>query len=656
MIDQLTIDKIRDTAQILDVVSDYVSLRRRGQNYVGLCPFHADKNPSFYVSPSKNICKCFSCNEGGDPIHFIMKHEQIGYLAAIRLLAKKYGIEIKERELTPEEKAAQTAREGMLRLNEFAMQTFENDLFETDEGRNIGLAYFRERGLQDETIKRFHLGYAVEKRTTLAERAIRAGHPRELLLDPTEERKEGVGLCYADNDQQMPQCRFHGRVIFPFMSLSGQPVAFGGRILQRVDHAFKKYVNSPESIIYRKGNMLYGLFQAKADIAKQDKCFIVEGNVDVLSMSQAGFRNVIASAGTALTTNQIHIIQRFTKNVTLMFDGDEAGIRASLKTIDLLLLEDMRVKLLLFPDGDDPDSFCRKHTTEELQQFFAANEQDFIVYKAQMLLRDAGNDPMKRANVVQNIVQSIALISDPISASIYIRTTAQMLNIDEKYLQQALLQAQRTNYANELRRMEIENRRREAENQQNALMQAMQTAAIRHTDAPERNIVRLLVRHGGDLFNYVNRDAGPEAEPQTWRVVDFIGTYLENADIKFQNPLYAKMLRMALIASEDPSVPFDSLKFFTQHADSKVNQTALDLAEDRNEAFGIVELNESLEKDVPRVLLELQDAILRTKIDDLNRQLQTPGSDTIEIMRQLTECNELKKQIGKELGERIITA
>ncbi|MBE6331642.1 MAG: DNA primase [Bacteroidales bacterium] len=652
MIDQLTIDKIRDTAQILDVVSDYVSLRRRGQNYVGLCPFHADKNPSFYVSPSKNICKCFSCNEGGDPIHFIMKHEQIGYLAAIRLLAKKYGIEIKERELTPEEKAAQTAREGMLRLNEFAMQTFENDLFETDEGRNIGLAYFRERGLQDETIKRFHLGYAVEKRTDLAERAIRAGHPRELLLDPTEERKEGVGLCYADNDQQMPQCRFHGRVIFPFMSLSGQPVAFGGRILQRVDHAFKKYVNSPESIIYRKGNMLYGLFQAKADIAKQDKCFIVEGNVDVLSMSQAGFPNVIASAGTALTISQIGIIRRFTKNVTLMFDGDDAGIRASLKTIDFLLLEGMRVKLLLFPDGDDPDSFCSKHTTEELQQFFAANEQDFVMYKSQMLLREAGTDPQKKADAMFSIAQSISLVSDLYLQSDYIHSAAQMLNIGEIYMQRAVQEARRKNYEEEVRRTVAEmQRQREVEEEESRL--ALFTSP---TEKPERNIVRLLVRHGGDLFNYVNRDAGPEAEPQTWRVVDFIGTYLENADIKFQNPLYAKMLRMALIASEDPSVPFDSLKFFTQHADSEVNQMALDLAEDRNEAFGIVELNESLEKDVPRVLLELQDAILRTKIDDLNRQLQTPGSDTIEIMRQLTECNELKKQIGKELGERIITA
>ena len=653
MIDQLTIDKIRDTAQILDVVSDYVSLRRRGQNYVGLCPFHADKNPSFYVSPAKNICKCFSCGEGGDPIHFVMKHEQIGYLAALRQLAKKYGIEIKERELTPEEVAAQTAREEMLRLNDFAMKTFEDDLYNTDEGKNIGLTYFRERGLQDETIKRFHLGYALENKGDLADRAIHAGHKRALLLDPTEEREEGVGLCYADNDQQTPICRFHGRVIFPFISLSGQPVAFGGRILQRVDHAFKKYVNSPESTIYHKGSMLYGIFQAKQAIAKLDKCYIVEGNVDVISMSQAGVQNVVASAGTALTINQIGIIRRFTKNVTLMFDGDEAGIRASLKSIDFLLLEGMRVKLLLFPDGDDPDSFCRKHTSEEVERFVMANEQDFVMYKSQMLLREAGNDPQKKADAMFSIAQSISLVSDLYLQSDYIHSAAQMLNIGEIYMQRAVQDARRKNYEEEVRKAVAAMQRQRDDEEEQSRLALFESP----TEKPERNIVRELVRHGGETFTYTGyNNESDQPEQQVWRVVDFFDVYLNSAEIKLQNPLYAKMLQLAINASESPDVPFDSLKFFTQHPDSEVNKLALDLAEDRDEAFGIVAPDETLEKNIPRVVLELQDAIVRLKIEDLNQQLRFPNANVAEIMQQLTEYNEIKRKISKELGERIITA
>ena len=699
MIDQLTIDKIRDTAQILDVVGEFVSLRRRGQNYIGLCPFHSDKNPSFYVSPSKNICKCFSCGEGGDPVNFLMKHEQMNYMEAIRWLGKKYGIEIQEKEQTDEERAAQTAREGMMNLNDFAMQTFEKDLYETEEGKTIGLAYFRERGLQDETIRRFHLGYALESKTDFASRALRAGHKREYLLDPTENRKEGVGLCYGDDPQKTPVCRFAGRVIFPFHTLSGKPVAFCGRILQRVDHAFKKYVNSPESMVYHKGNLLYGIFQAKNEMAKRDKCFIVEGNIDVLSMSQAGFLNVVASAGTALTTNQIHIIQRFTKNVTLMFDGDDAGIRASLKTIDLLLLEGMNVKLLLLPDGNDPDSFCRQHTTEELEKFFADNEQDFISYKTAMLLQDAAHDPLKRSQVVQNIVQSIALIGDPIMSSLYLRETSQHLHVSEEALMQAIRTQKRSNYAAELRRMEIDQRREEAREQREQEVNGKEAPLATETTLPEtstpvdtsstpnpvqpasaarpsnraslltdrfeRNIVQNLVRHGGETFTFRWTESVPDENgrdfqevqhEEDWRVVDFIGTELYSDHIVFQHPTYAKMLQMAIDASANPEEEFDSVRFFTRVPDEEVRQVALDLVDDRYNAMGIAENQEDLNTLIPRCLLELKEAIIRMNITNLRQQLRSPGADYNSILQQLSELTEIKKQLDKALGERIITS
>lgn len=694
MIDQLTIEKVRDTAQIVDVVSEFVSLKRRGQNYVGLCPFHSDKNPSFYVSPSKNICKCFSCGEGGDTVQFIMKHEQIGYLEAIRWLAKRYNIEIQEREMSAEEKAAQNAREGMLRLNEFAMKTFEEDLYNNQEGKNIGLSYFYERGLQDETIHRFHLGYALENKYDFALRALKEGHERGLLLDPTEKNEKGLGLCFADNDIETPVCRFHGRVIFPYFSLAGKPIAFGGRILQRVDHAFKKYVNSPESEIYHKSNVLYGIFQAKQEIAKQNKCFIVEGNVDVLSMSQAGFRNVVASAGTALTSNQIHLIKRFTNNVTLMFDGDDAGIRASLKSIDLLLLEGMKVKLLLFPDGDDPDSFCRKHTTEELTQFFASHEQDFISYKTQMMIREAGGnpDPQRYSEIAQSIVQSISLIEDPIMSSLYIRETAQTLNTSEPALQQALLAQRRTNYAAELRRMEIEQRRLEAQAEREAEAQAalaqeevnpaptsetpateaqapalapVETPQQKATPAPtdgyvprmtdifERNILRYIVRYGGESFDVTLYNEKGEPVIQTWRVIDFIGSDLHADGIEFHHPLYAKMLQLAYDASDNPDVEFNSIRFFTGYPDPVISRLALDLTTGR--IITNVVNEENLSMAIPRALLELKECMMRIEIADLNAQLRNRPDNYAEIFQRLMECNEIKKQLDKDLGERIVT-
>lgn len=678
MIDQLTIDKIRDTAQILDVVSEFVTLRRRGQNHVGLCPFHADKSPSFYVSPSKNICKCFSCGEGGDPVHFIMKHEQYNYMEAIRWLAKKYGIEIEEKELSKEEKEAQTAREAMLNLNDFAVKTFEEDLRNTQEGASIGLTYFYERGLQDEIINRYHLGYALEKKDDFATRALAKGHARKYLLDPTEEHREGVGLCYGDDERRPPVCRFAGRVIFPYYSLSGKVVAFGGRILQRVDHAFKKYVNSPESMIYHKGDLLYGIFQAKNDITKRDKCYIVEGNVDVLSMAQAGLGNTVASAGTALTANQIHMIRRFTKNVVLMYDGDEAGIRASLRTIDLLLLEGMNVKLLILPEGEDPDSFCRKNSGSDVKSYFEQHEIDFIVFKTQMLLREAGNDPTKQANVMQNIVQSIALISDPLISSVYVRTSSQMLNVAEAAVLEALKTQRNSNYASELRRMEIEQRRQMAAEGgdisapqtttadmpttiQAETIQAQPSVAAavasypRHaTDCYELNIITNIVRYGGLTFNYHWTDDEGVDQIYPMRVIDFYNTVLQNDSIVFRHPLYARMLQLATEKAADTVNPFYSDRFFVQHPDPEISSLALDLLDDKYNALGNVEHVPQLDNIIPRAMLELQEALVREQIEELNTQLRTPGVDFRTVMEQIKQLTEIKRYLAKQLGERTI--
>ena len=698
MIDQQTIDRVQDTAQILDVVGEFVSLRRRGQNYVGLCPFHSDKNPSFYVSPSKNVCKCFSCGEGGGPVQFLMKHEQISFFEAIKWLGNKYGIEVEDRKMTDEERARQTARESMLMANEFAQKTFEDDLFGTNEGKSIGLTYFRERGLQDETIRRFHLGYALDSKYDFAARALAKGYKREILLDPSENNRDGVGLCFGDDPKRTPTCRFHGRVIFPYHSLSGKPVAFGGRILQRVDHAFKKYVNSPESALYHKSDLLYGIFQAKSEIAKRDKCYIVEGNVDVLTMSQAGFINTVASAGTALTTNQIRIIKRFTKNVTLMYDGDAPGVSAALKTIDLLLLEGMNVQLILFPDGDDPDSFCRKHSTEEIKRYFDENEKDFVAFKASVMLQgNVRRDPIKKAQITQNIVQSIALIENPIYSSAFIREASQLLDLDEMAIIKAIKTAKDQNYAAEVRKFEIEQRRkmaqqeredREAEglkaneieteqlpvNDDNVSEEASAPAEdqptqqsssatpsplteTRPTDRFERNIIRNIVRHGGKSFDYKCYDENDQLVCERWRVIDYIGCVLQQDEIEFNVPLYAKMLQLAYDSSEDPNSEWDSVKFFTTYNDPEVSRLALSLESDRYDALGIAKNVEDLDILIPRCVLELQECIVRTEINDCNKALKYPSPDTdvVKIMQRLQELYNIKKVFDKELGERIVT-
>lgn len=422
-IDRDTVQKILDTANIVDVVSDFVSLKRRGANYIGLCPFHNERTPSFSVSPSKGICKCFSCGKGGSAVGFLMELEQMSYNEALRYIAKKYGIEINDHEMSSEEREAESERESMMAVNEFAMKFFEHSLTETEAGRDIGLAYFRERGINDAMIKRFHLGYSPEQRDALVKKASSKGFADKYLLD--------TGLCY--NSEHGLRDRFRGRVIYPVFTVSGKVVAFGGRTLRK-DKDIAKYVNSPESVIYRKSYELYGLYQAKQAIVRKDKCILVEGYMDVISMHQAGIENVVASSGTSLTEGQIRLIHRFTQNVTVIYDSDAAGIKASLRGIDLLLAEGLDIKVLLLPDGDDPDSFAQNHSSAEVEAYIAEHEQDFIAFKTGILMQGIENDPIARSRAIQSIVKSISVIPNPITRNVYVNECSRSMGIDEKVL------------------------------------------------------------------------------------------------------------------------------------------------------------------------------------------------------------------------------
>lgn len=469
MIDKATVAKILDTADIVEVVSDFVSLRRRGANYIGLCPFHNEKTPSFSVSKAKGICHCFSCGKGGSPVNFIMEHEQLSYYEALKYLAKKYHIEVKERELTDEERAAQSERESMLLVNEFACDSFENNLYNTDDGKEIGLSYLYERGFSDNIIKKFRLGYSLDKNNELFNSAVAKGYNKKYLFD--------TGLC-IDDKRGGGYDRFKGRVLFPVFNVAGKIIAFSGRTL-KADQA--KYVNSPESIVYKKSNELYGLYQAKHAIVKKDKCFLVEGNADVVSMHQAGMDNTIASLGTALTPNQVRMIHRFTENVTVLYDGDSAGIKAALRAVNLLLPEGLNIRILLLPDGDDPDSFSRKHSSSEFQEYIDKNEMDFIRFMKRMLLDEVKDDPIKRAAVIGDVVTSIALIPFEIQRSVYTKECSELFGIDEKVLLREISKKITSNKQKELERKQKGSEEQEKALSENETEDSLIESDIKHT-------------------------------------------------------------------------------------------------------------------------------------------------------------------------------
>lgn len=544
MIDRATVDKILDAADIVDVVSDFVHLRRRGANYVGLCPFHNEKTPSFSVSRSKGICKCFSCGKGGSAVNFVMEHEQMSYYEALKYLAKKYHIEVKERELTDSERQAQSERENMLLVNEFALKHFEDNLFNTEEGRSIGLSYFYERQFTDATIKKFHLGYSLEKRDDLF-LAIKANS-----LNP--EYAVNSGLCI--NGERGIYDRFKGRVMFPVLNIAGKVIAFGGRTLKK---DIAKYVNSPESLIYKKKNELYGLYQAKQAIVKKDKCFLVEGYTDVLSMHQAGIENVVASSGTSLTEGQIRMIHRFTENITVLYDGDAAGIKASLRGIDLLLAEGLNVKVLLLPDGDDPDSFAKKHNASEFQDFISQNETDFIRFKTQILLSGLENDPVKKAVAISDIVKSISVIPNDITRSVYIKECSIKFDIQEKILSNEVKKAidaatekaatSRGSFGNP---SEIESQPKEVgPNVETQIVISKQPSQqLLDNENPmrfyETDTIRLITKFGMCCGIFEIADASGNPRPIT--IVEAINLDLTSEGLMFTDPTYKKIFDYTL--------------------------------------------------------------------------------------------------------------
>ena len=564
MIDHNTVQQILDTADIVDVVSDFVALKKRGANWIGLCPFHNDRRPSFYVSRAKGICKCFACGEGGSAVNFIMKHEQLSYPEALRYLARKYHIEIQEKELTDEEKQAQTEREAMLMLNEWACSYFEKQLHETQAGQDIGLSYFKERGFNDATIKEFRLGYSSEGYDDLYKAATAQGFNPRLLFD--------VGLCIPD-DRSGGHDRFRGRVMFPIMNIAGKVIGFGGRTLKK-DKNIAKYVNSPESAIYKKGDIIYGLYQAKREISKTDKCFIVEGYADVISMHQAGFKNVIASSGTALTQGHIYAIRRFTNNVTEMFDGDAAGVKAAIRGVDMLLKDGMNIKVLPLPPEDDPDSFVRAHSFAEVEDYIEKNEEDFINFKSSVVLKDAKNDPIKRTAAITDVVKSIALIPDEIARMVYAKECSNLFGMDEQTILRQIKQY-RGKYLEQWRK---ERQQQEAREQRLAAQsknspspapdfdevppaplpddlapeseQAPTPREGNHTstamgrvDVQEREIIRLIVNYGMCYLCDTEYDDGT-VRPTT--VLEQINNEIHLDYMGFSVPLYKRIYETAL--------------------------------------------------------------------------------------------------------------
>lgn len=665
-IDRETVQKILDTADIVDVVSDFVTLKRRGANYIGLCPFHNERTPSFSVSKSKGICKCFSCGKGGSPVNFIMEHEKMSFNEALRYLAKKYNIEIKERELTDSEREEESDRENMFNVNEFALSHFENNLTNTEEGRDVGYSYFRERGINDAAIKRFRLGYSIERGNELLRQAGERGYNEKYLID--------TGLVVRRDDGTMYD-RFKGRVIYPVHTISGKVVAFGGRTL-RSDKKMAKYVNSPESVIYSKSRELYGLYQAKRSISEKDKCILVEGYMDVISMSQSGIENVVASSGTSLTQGQIRLIHRFTSNVTLIYDSDPAGIKASLRGIDMLLAEGLNMKVVLLPDGDDPDSFAQSHSTTEVEEYIAAHETDFIRFKTDILLKDAANDPIARSKAISDIVRSISVIPDDIVRSLYVKECSRTLDIDEKVL---LLQIKKfiTERTEQQAQQNMRDKARASlDNPQETTAQgtgqtetpgfsgaspaettgmnrggSVQTPAgmaFIHSDrsrtallAPfERDIARYIVRYGMvELPTIDDND-----QPANIRVIDYIMQEFAFDNISFSNPIYNRLVEACreLIATDWES---DRAAAEAQSLQQRDERWKTGTEEIRRTA---VSLDQITQKE--KMLIEAIDEEHYSRLDEHTERFfirRLTSSPDDELRHEVTEMASSKHKLSK---------
>lgn len=640
MIDKATIDKIMDAANIVDVVSEFVTLRKAGVNYKGLCPFHNEKTPSFVVSPSKGYCHCFSCGKGGNVVGFIMEHEQMTYPEALRWLAKKYNIEIHERELTDEEKREESERESLFIVNDWALHYFQDNLFNTGQGQAIGLQYFRSRGFRDDTISRFQLGYALPERDALARAAVAKGFKEEFLIT--------TGLCYRRDDGRL-QDRYAGRVIFPVHTVTGRVVAFGGRILDNNKKA-AKYVNSPESLIYHKSNELYGIYQAKHAITKQDRCYLVEGYIDVTSMNQSGVENVVASSGTSLTTGQIRLIHRFTNNITVLYDGDSAGIHASIRGIDMLLAEGMNVKVLLLPDGDDPDSFAQKHTAQEFRDYIEQHQTDFIEFKTNLLLRGV-TDPIKRSEAISSIVKSVSVVPDQITRATYITECAHRLGMNETTL---------INTANQFIRGEMEEKRKEQRREEakadGPVKPLQPLAPVQGQPDVEYMLIQMVVRHGQEtLYKGVETADGGTVDLS---VSQYISYDLGADNLRFKNDLYNRMLAEAVEHNDDEG--FNAEAYLTHHPDIDISRTATEMAIDHfqlSKSLQVRRDEDTLRNQVEHLILDFRMAYVEQHLKELQREISLSTGDTERMMKLMAEYKDMqviRNEIAKELGNDIL--
>lgn len=656
MIDRNTIEQIMDAAKIEEVVSDFVALRRRGVNLIGLCPFHNEKTPSFTVSPAKNLYKCFGCGKGGKPVHFIMEHEQMSYPDALRYLAKKYHIEIKERELTDEERQAQSMRESMFVINEYAQQFFVDTLNTTQEGEAIGLGYLRRRGLRDETIKKFGLGYSPEKRDTFATTAVKNGYNAELIAK--------TGVCYSTDDGRLVD-RFWGRVIFPVHTISGKVVAFGGRILQNNPKA-AKYVNSPESEIYHKSDHLYGLYFAKQAIMQHDRCILVEGYLDVISMYQSGIQNVVASSGTSLTTGQIRLIHRFTNNITLLYDGDKAGIKASLRGIDMLLEEGININVVLLPDGEDPDSYAQSHSTEEFEEYLKRNSVDFIQFKTNLLMDEVGDDPVRRAGLIGDIVKSIAVIPNDILRSEYIKRCSDMLKVSEQLLvsETAKIRIKRAEERQKnLQGANSDNRQPstpqpEENNIEQSIVEESKNNPLYNK---ERAIIQYILRNGGKMLT-VPEDKATGTPPFSESVISHLHFSLQGDGIEFTHPLYKKIFAEAAEHSNDPH--FSPEEHFQTHPDAEISTLAAELCGDRYMLSKMFSENNTELRNESAILFEqttrLAIAYKQSIVDELLKQtmaqLKDPAvaansTQAMEVMQNFKYLKETQQALNNQLRQ-----
>ena len=662
MIDRLTVEKIKDAANIVDVVSEFVTLKKSGANYKGLCPFHNEKTPSFMVSPARGTCHCFGCGKGGNAISFIMEHEQMTYPEALRWLAKKYNIEIQERELSAEEKAEQTARESMFIINEWTASYFEKLLHEHPDGQAIGLQYFRSRGFRDDIIKKFRLGFDINDRFALAATATKEKYNPEYLLK--------VGLCYKNDHGELID-RFAGRVMFPWVGVSGKIVAFGGRKLDAATKGVQqKYVNSPDSEIYHKDRELYGIYQGKKAIAKEDCVYMVEGYTDVLSLHQCGIENVVANSGTALSIHQIHTLHRFTSNIVLLYDGDAAGIHAAMRGTDMLLSEGMNLKVLLLPDNDDPDSFARKHTADEFRAYIKEHQTDFIEFKTKLLLQNE-TDPQKRADGIGSIVNSISLIPNQILRDTYIHTCAQRLLISEntlinqmnKYIRDRKEAGKTTQQAEPQQAESQTPQPQQPTLQSNSEMMKSQESKV------EWMLIQMMVRHGEYVvLQNVETENG---ETMNVNIAQYIYYNLSSDNLQFRSEIFNKMLTEALNESTSPD--FNAMTYFVHHPDINISRIAAAMSEDRyhlsEKAHTTADINEeerrrreegereALLSQTTHLLLDLRMDYVEQHLKELQQQIAASARDLNALrglMQEFKDMQEIRNNLAKQLGSNVI--